>query len=424
MNNVITRTGLILLLATGCSERERTNPLDPGNSTTNGAPVGLEVVSILDTALVSWKSFEVDNLTGYRVYRRLEGDTLAVYAHISSQFSRFLDFNLAFNRKYYYAVQAITRTHESQLSQPDSVMPGPNNFWIASYDDAALKRVTYDGAHIISQVYVNSPVALVADPIRNRFWVAGYWSRTITVFANDLSVVGTTVLEGYPFDLAISTGFRRVYCLQSNPDAITILNLDGEQIDSLDLPGEPSPYSTIAMDEIAVQVWLGQPRSSGEVYLYRTDYRLKPTFWHTAASFSSLRTIKADPVNGGVWAATGAGIAYVGPRNEEPLVFASDIIVYDISFNPENGDCYFIGRQLTDDVSVVGRITGDIGSRRVTLINLPDQGLVRLQALAGEGPVGFLAWQATEDRLIRFTADGTPIGHLDGVAGVTGFALE
>ncbi len=151
---------------------------------------------------------------------------------------------------------------------------------------------------------------------------------------------------------------------------------------------------------------------------------MKPTVWHTAASFGSLSTIKADPVNGGVWAATGAGIAYVGPDSEEPIVYASDVIVYDISINPENSDCYFIGQQVTDDISKVGRITGVIGNRRVTMIDLPGEGFVRLQALAGDEPVGFLAWQATEDRLIRFAADGTQIGHLDGVAGVTGFTLE
>ncbi|MEE9464556.1 MAG: fibronectin type III domain-containing protein [Candidatus Neomarinimicrobiota bacterium] len=424
MINITSRAALIVLLAAGCSDRERTNPLDPNNQLTKGAPVGLEVVTILDTAYVNWQPFDVENLTGYRIYRWTEGDTLAAHATISFQFSSFQEYNLISDQKYYYAVQAITETDESGISAPDSAIPGPNNFWVTDYDDAALKRVTYDGSHIISQVYVNSPFALVADPVRNRFWVADYWNRAITVFARDLSVVGSVTLEGSPFDLAISTGFRRVYCLQINPDAITILNLDGEQVDGLDIPGEPNRHSTIAMDEIAVQVWLGQPRSSGEAYLYRTDYRLKPIVWHTAASFGSLNTIKADPVNGGVWAATGAGMAYVGPRSEEPLVFASDVIVYDISFNPENGDCYFIGRQITDNVPVVGRITGDIGFRRVTLINLPDQGLVRLQVLAGAGPVGFLAWQDSENRLIRFTADGTPIGHLDGVAGVTGFALE
>ncbi len=424
MTNATTIAALFLLLAAGCSERERTNPLDLANRTTYGAPAGLKVVSILDTALLNWESFDVENLTGYRVHRRLEGDSSTVYSNTSPHITEYLDFNLTYNRKYYYAVQAITQTDESELSRLDSIIPGPNNFWIASYSDAVLKRVTYDGSHVIDETYVYSPIALVADFARSHFWLADYWNRAITVFARDLSVVRTVTLEGTPIDLAISAEFGKVYCLQSIPDTIMVINLDGEQVDGLDIPGEPNLYSTIAVDEIAFLVWLGQPRFSGEAYLYRTDSRQKPTVWHTAASFGSLSTIKADPVNGGVWAATGAGIAYVGPSSEEPLVFAADVIVYDISLNPENADCYFIGRQKTDDAPVVGRITGDIGFRQVTLINLPGDGFVRLQALAGEGPVGFLAWQATEDRLIRFAADGTPIGHLDGVAGVSDFALE
>ncbi len=68
-----------LLLATDCSERERTNPLDPNNPVTAGAPMGLRVVTNRDSAWVDWTPFEVDNLAGYKVYRWIPDNAPAAY---------------------------------------------------------------------------------------------------------------------------------------------------------------------------------------------------------------------------------------------------------------------------------------------------------------------------------------------------------
>ena len=424
MTSAATRSVLIFLLVIGCSERERTNPLDPNNPVTKGAPVGLEVVTILDAAIVNWGPFNVDDLTSYRVYRWTDSDTPSVRANISSQISRFLDFNLTYDQKYYYAVQAITVTHESEISAPDSAIPGPNNFLIIDLNDAALKRVAYDGSHIISQVYVNAPVALVAEPNRNRFWVADFWNRTINIFANDLTVEGTVELSGSPLDLAMAADSRRVYCLQINPDTIIVSNLLGDLVNGLDIPEDLNLRSIITVDEIAGQVWLGLPDPTGEGRLYRTDYRLRPTMWHTAGSFANLQAIVADPVNGGVWVAAQGGVAHVSPNSQPPVIFAADVNVFDISLNPDNGDCYFIGQQGSEGSSVVGRIGSNLDIDQITVNELPVGELTRLQSLAGEGPVGFLAWQASEGRLLRFTYHGERIGGMDGVTGVKDLALE
>ncbi|MCH7852043.1 MAG: hypothetical protein IIC41_04545, partial [Candidatus Marinimicrobia bacterium] len=71
-----------------------------------------------------------------------------------------------------------------------------------------------------------------------------------------------------------------------------------------------------------------------------------------------------------------------------------------------------------------GRIIGGPAAPQVKLIELSVEGLTRLQALAGPGAVGFLAWGPADRELLRFDAGGRQIGRLAGAVGLEDMALE
>ncbi len=421
-----------LLLVTACSERERTNPLDPNNPFTAGAPVGLKVVTNRDSARVEWTPFDVDSLVGYQVYRWTPEDGPAEYGSpISPAVTHFRDFNLEYNQKYYYAVQAIIQSGFSAISTPDSAIPGPYNFWVADYSNSAVKRVTYDGSHLLGQVYIDSPVALAAEPAGSRFWVADYWGRSVKVVNRDLQVVATITPGGWPLDLALTSNGQQAYILQLNPDTVVVVNEQGTVVDGLVVPGDLGVYSQLALDEASGRLWLGVRQYSGPDLIYRTELSVTPIVWQLVLesdpSAGGLGALEADWFNGGIWAVAEGGVVHLSPGGDQ-VTFAGEVSAYDISLNAENGDCYFIGRLRADNTPVFGRISGGLVSPQVDLIELPVVGLTRLQVLAGPGAVGFLAWGPVwgpaEGELLRFDASGRQIGRLAGEVGLEDMALE
>ncbi len=424
----IVALALGLLLATACSERERTNPLDPNNPYTAGAPVGLKVVTNRDSAWVEWTPFEVDSLAGYQVYRWTPENGPAAYGPpISPAVNHFEDFNLDYDQKYYYAVQAIIQSGFSAISAPDSAIPGPHNFWIADYSNSAVKRVTYDGSHQIGQVYIDSPVALAAVSDGSRFWVADYWGRSVKVVNREMEVVATIVPGGWPLDLALTSNGQQAYILQLNPDTIVVVDQEGEIVDGLIVPGDLGAYSQLALDEVGGRLWLASRPYSGHDRIYRSELSVDPTVWQLVLEADppagGLGALEADPFNGGIWTASPGGVIHLSPDGDQ-TTFATEVSAYDISLNAENGDCYFIGRRRADNTPVFGRIRGGPTSPQVDLIDLPVAGLTRLQVLAGPDSVGFLAWGPTEGELLRFDANGRQIGRLAGAVGLEDMALE
>ncbi len=417
-----------LLMVTDCSERERSNPLDPNNPITAGAPVGLRVVTNRDSAWAEWTPFAVDSLAGYQVYRWIPGDTVAAYGSpISPAVNHFQEFNLDYNQKYYYAVQAITQTGVSAISAPDSAIPGPHNFWIADYSNSAVKRVTYDGSHQIGQVYIDSPVALAAAPAGSHFWVADYWGRVVQVVNRDLQVVKIISPGGWPLDLALTSNGQQAYILQLNPDTIVVVDQQGTTVGGLLVPEDLGPYSQLALDETGGRLWLGWRQYSGPDRIYRTELSANPPLWQLALEADppagGLGALEADPFNGGIWTVSQGDVIHLSPDGNQ-TTFAAEVSAYDISLNAENGDCYFIGRHRADNTPLFGRISGGPGAPQVKLIELPVAGLTRLQALAGPGAVGFLAWGPAEGELLRFDASGRQIGRLAGAVGLEDMALE
>ncbi|MEE8464993.1 MAG: hypothetical protein V3S68_00850, partial [Dehalococcoidia bacterium] len=156
---------------------------------------------------------------------------------------------------------------------------------------------------------------------------------------------------------------------------------------------------------------------------YRIELTGNPSAWQLVAEVDFLGTLEADPSNGGIWTVTEAGVLYLNPDGDQ-ATFAPKVSAYDVSLNAENGNCYFIGRRRADNTPVFGRISGGPGTPKVDLIELPVEGLTRLQALAGPGAVGFLAWGPAEGELLRFDASGRQIGRLKGAVGLEDMALE
>ncbi|MDE0042899.1 MAG: hypothetical protein OXT74_12745 [Candidatus Poribacteria bacterium] len=85
----------IALTCTSCSgDEDFSNPLDPENLRTAGAPTGLTLAPGNQQVRVSWKHVEYDGITKYRIYRRYSGDPNPQFqriAEVDAPTTEFLD---------------------------------------------------------------------------------------------------------------------------------------------------------------------------------------------------------------------------------------------------------------------------------------------------------------------------------------------
>lgn len=164
---------LTLLLLAACSDRARQNPFDPQNPDTQGKPVGLSVVSLLDTVRLNWQPVGVRDLTGYAVHRKLEAEPdFSVLAEVPANATQWEERSDRFGVLHSYRIVAKVQDLISPPSEEVSITPGPTVTWVADVNDGALIKLTHDGRHELLRTYAfSSPQRVKIDGQRGNVWV-------------------------------------------------------------------------------------------------------------------------------------------------------------------------------------------------------------------------------------------------------------
>jgi len=125
---------------------------------------------------------------------------------------------------------------------------------------------------------------------------------------------------------------------------------------------------------------------------------------------------------GGCWAATDSGLVYIDPDNMT-ATFRRTMTLFDISINPLNGDCYYVGRSHETGNWETGRVVRASFTTEV-LLGENYGSLYGIQAIPSTAGCGFLVNQAWTWRILRFDPDGRLMGELAGFDGRLDFGLE
>lgn len=412
------------LLAMACSSRERDNPLDPFNPGTHGMPTGFQAVADGHTATLTWDPIEeINDLTSYLIYRGVDGDPPAPYDTVSFAVTHFLDSSLTYDVPYSYALQAITTTSESAITIPDTVIPGPFNFWIADYNDGSVWRISYDGGHVLGRASQYSPSAIAYEPNEDKIWVADYYQGAVYTLDANFDNQETIDLDGRPIDLAFDVVLGNVYLVQTMANAILQRSIRGGPLDTLAAPAGLNRASKLIFNAATRTLWLSITPSAGRgnVYRFRTS---SPGFgWSLLAELPSADQVAADPLTGGCWVATDSGVVRVSYTGDL-TTYLPELQILDISANPVNGDCYYVGRTRDGSQFEVGRIPGDPDLPPETILVDSGGSFKQIQVLPGEGQVGFLINEVSSHQLLRFDAAGQLVGRLGDFSPFLDFALE
>lgn len=197
----------LLSLAAGCSQRERLNPLDPGNPETGGGPVGFNAVAGFSTVTLTWTVRRDVAIEGYQLLRLAPGDS--VYRGIGGNLppgqARYLDSGIPNSGDYRYRLLHVVAGAPAGRAAEDVAGPGPARPWVVDAAAGQLVRLSPDGRDILVRSNRGiEPFNLAVSPRTGTVWIADPLSNTLQILDSELiSFRELRGLQG-PYTIAIS----------------------------------------------------------------------------------------------------------------------------------------------------------------------------------------------------------------------------
>ncbi len=411
---------ILLLLLCGCSSREHNNPFDPLNPETKGAPTGLEISSNRDTIIFRWSPVEVDDLEEYRVYFSNGNNPLQYLQNVRATENQLQLIRCFYDIRYNFAVKAITKYDEGPLSDSVSIIPGPYNLLLTDYYDYTLKRLSYDGNYVYRITEITSPIALAADCGHGIIFVASYWQHSVFYLNRAFKITRSVELSNHPVDMSYDARSNRLFLLEKGENRLSVYSREGNLQEMVALPLECNLQTKIALDVISNTVWIA---SQNDATVIAVDFSNPERSVKNIAEIAVSGKVDVSPVTDGCWVATDSGVVRITASGNFS-VFKTEYHITDISVNPDNGDCYYVGYRRSDNRWVAGRLRFGMQIIDEVLLEQDYRWLYAIQVIPGANDAGFFVMQANTWRLLRFDANGHKIGELPEYSAQLDFFLE
>ncbi len=266
---------MLLLVLVGlsfvkCSDRERSNPLDPENPETRGRPVGVRIYSEFDRIYLNWNVVRVNNLVGYNIYRKTSADTIFTQiAQLEPESWEFIDYDVEFEIRHTYQITVIGEDFESPPSDSVSIVPGPTIIWATDADNQRIIKISDDGIHTIRNSSVMGfPWDIELSGRRDSYWYSDLFYGNI-YRVHDSEVNRYVSSKGYPDPVDIEFDYQRDVLWGANKKG-TIIRISPVMIDSMQEieDGFIINPTSISVSEVDGDCWVAD---SGSKRVYRID---------------------------------------------------------------------------------------------------------------------------------------------------------
>ncbi len=260
-------TALLVVLAlgaSGCSKRERLNPLDVANPVTGGAPEGFNAIADFSTVRLSWTPRPDLAIDGYQLYRLAPGDSVyrALGPAQPPNASSYLDAGVFNDRDYGYELRYLIEGHPADTFARDTAEPGRIRGYVVDGNGGRLVQLSPDGR----------------------------------------DVVGTRARLGVPFSLAVRQDFGPIWVSDDLNGKVWLV--DPAAAEAQALPGLNRPF-TIALDPIDFGAWVcDRSGTSGSVHHFDANGIALPG---TIGGLLEPSGIATDPGNGALWVTERSG---------------------------------------------------------------------------------------------------------------------
>jgi DNA-binding beta-propeller fold protein YncE len=194
----------LALLAPACSRRERSNPFDPQNPSTEGRPPGFVAVAGDRQVSLSWSAVPNGSFIGYQVYRRIAGQTsYTPLTDVLGPFNiSFRDVPLVNGVEYDYRLYFVFPSGLGGSPSEQQAGPGAAAPWLIESGGSDILRVTPDNRHVAARRGgFGSTADLAVNPTNGDVWVADGPGGRVVVYQSGAGV--TVSIPGFSDPRAI-----------------------------------------------------------------------------------------------------------------------------------------------------------------------------------------------------------------------------
>lgn len=408
------RMGIIALwLAlglSGCSDRQRLNPLDPQSSADGNGLGNLEVMAGNGRVDLSWDYSQFTDVEGYQLYRR-EGDgafALLTDGPLPPEQSQYVDREVSNDTAYEYRMGLLVKGEgERSVGAIGRATPGPGAMWVADRSSGLVWKV--------------NPDARSARFGRGRFF--------------DLR------------DIAVDASDGACWVSDGSSNGLYRIDAQGELIQVKAALGQPGP---LVIDADAGIGWVADVERS-EVFWFSADSRDSLEFFVVDASLAEPSALAAvagacwvvdrlqeraflyssrgqrlvefrDLVNPGEIDVDADGTAWVlvrGGRSMARLGLDGEALEVELPFgdglslsvNRRDGSVWVLGERAMAHYERTGALIAQWA-------DVPVGRAIAVDAERGR------PWIATVSTLWKFTPAGETLARLEGFAGMTRLAFD
>ncbi|MDP6593165.1 MAG: hypothetical protein QF613_03015 [Candidatus Marinimicrobia bacterium] len=396
------------LLITSCSERERLNPLDPLNPATEGKPPAITLSSDEHSIFLSWSGIDLDGIKQFNIWRKDGSDpTDSVLIKVAPKMAEFIDTAPDYDVELNYRLSVETDGWESPLSDPESITPGPFNYWISDYWGTSVTRLSYDGGHQLYQSFDYFPVALQYDPVRSRVWVASHYPHRL-VRLNDTGEAEFEIeLDAPPLDMTINSTTGDIYLILANTSALQHFESNGTANEPVIIPFVLGNGAQIAMIQQTGTLWITEPDSSAVLKIDVTD----PDNFTLFNDLQNPRVIAALQEKRTVWIATDSGLISV-VDDDTFMTYLSGYYIVDLDINEAEESVWVVAYHSDSHSWTVIKMYESTGEWKSETVTTPFTDYIsKIAVNPGLEHPGLLLYDELNREVVRVSPAGDELGR-------------
>ena len=172
---------LLILVTISCTERDRTNPFDPGSD--DRLPADFNALAGNGQVYLSWQTLDYEDIESIDILR---SGTVVNSSPLDKLTTSFIDTGAQNGQTYNYSLSlSVVGYDEKIVSNPDKATPGPYYGWVITENQTNVTKLTPDFRDVLFNLnmgflYVHS---IDVTPDNSELWVYDSAYRTLTRFS-------------------------------------------------------------------------------------------------------------------------------------------------------------------------------------------------------------------------------------------------
>jgi DNA-binding beta-propeller fold protein YncE len=393
---------LVMLALAGCAERERANPFDPANQTTQGRPAGFMALARDGRVDLVWQPQSANGFQGYQVWRRTAYETTfhAISGILKPAVTHYADNGLLNGLDHAYRLYYVFDSGLGAGPAEDIATPGPQVPWVADGADGALLEVTADGRHVAaSHNGFVRPVSVAVDTTTNHVWSSDPDAAEVRVYDVTNGVTLTIPVSGTPGAIATVAGDSSAWVCAEDGGLVLHLGPEGQRLGTWS--GLQLPLG-VAVSGFDGSLWVCEHDGNR---VWRRDLDLGTL---TSVTLPQPSRVAVDAATGEAWVTSfTSGLVWkLSPAGAPIDTLAGFVGPVGIAVDPVRGNVW-----VADPAGNVVRVFYPNGIPRFSVAGLPGARSVAIDPATGDGWVAAIS----SGEIIRISATGTVIVRLGGV---------